>query len=119
MQRHLTYAIAVAATAFGAVGAADTARAQISKEIVGTWTLVSNMSVASDGKRTDTFGPNPKGTLMFDDKGHFAVVVMRSDLPKFASKSYRDGSPDDAKLSCRSGGSCAVARTRSQPKFAG
>jgi hypothetical protein len=97
MQRHLTYVIAVAATAFGAAWAADTAHAQISKEIVGTWTLVSNMSVASDGKRTDTFGPNPKGTLMFDDKGRFAVVVMRSDLPKFAGKSYRDGSPDEYK----------------------
>ena len=30
-------------------------------------------------------GPNPKGTMMADANGRFSIMVVRSDLPKFAS----------------------------------
>jgi hypothetical protein len=60
------------------------AHAQITKNLVGTWMLASN-TAQRDGKTIDNFGPNPKGTLILNSNGRFAVIVMRSDLPKFAS----------------------------------
>src|SRR5205085_10133451 len=56
--------------------------AQTAKDLVGTWTLVSNVE-ERDGKIVDNFGPNPKGILIFHNNGHYSVIVMRSDLPKF------------------------------------
>jgi Lipocalin-like domain len=97
MHRNMSFVLLLATTVLGASAAPTAALAQIGKDIVGTWTLVSNSSTASDGKRTDTFGVNPKGTLMFDANGRFTVVVMRSDLPKFAGKTYRDGTPEEYK----------------------
>jgi len=87
----------VLAVTAAAIAAPNAASAQISKDIVGTWTLISNSSVTADGKRTHTFGPDPIGTLMFDGNGRFAVITMRSDLPKFAGKGFRDGTPDEYK----------------------
>lgn len=97
MNNGMKFVLALAAAVIGALSAPSAALAQISKEIVGTWALVSNSSVTPDGKRTHTFGPAPIGTLMFDGNGRFAVVVMRSDLPKFAGKSFRDGTFDEYK----------------------
>jgi hypothetical protein len=97
MRSHLTSGLGTAAIALSTLCLPHAAHAQIGKEIVGAWTLVSNSSVAADGKRTDTFGPNPIGTLIFDGTGRFAVVVMRPDLPKFAGKSFRDGTADEYK----------------------
>ena len=97
MKSGMKFVLALSAAVLGTSLISHAASAQVSKDIVGTWTLVSNSSVTPDGKRTHTFGPSPTGTLMFDGNGHFAVVVMRSDLPKFAGKTFRDGTPDEYK----------------------
>jgi hypothetical protein len=52
--------------------------------IVGVWTLVS-VTVDRDGNKSQPFGPNPRGLLIFDRDGHFSLVAMRNDLPKIAS----------------------------------
>ena len=58
----------------------------IAQQIVGTWTLVSSVDIDSSGTRTDTWGPNPLGTYMFDSNGRFAQILLRSDLPKVANR---------------------------------
>jgi hypothetical protein len=50
----------------------------------GTWTLVSIYNEL-DGKKTDVFGPNPRGSLILTPGGSFSYVLMRASLPKFAS----------------------------------
>jgi hypothetical protein len=60
------------------------ADAQSAKDLVGTWKLVSNVA-ERDGKIVDNFGPSPKGILILHGNGHYSVMVMRADLPKFAS----------------------------------
>ena len=97
MNNGMKFVLALTAAVIGVLSAPSAASAQISKEIIGTWALVSNSSVTPDGKRTHTFGPAPIGTLMFDSNGRFTVVTMRSDLPKFAGKGFRDGTPDEYK----------------------
>ena len=59
---------------------------KLAEQLVGTWLLVSSVDIDSSGTRTDTWGRNPLGTYMFDDAGHFAQIVLRSDLPKAPSR---------------------------------
>ncbi len=65
--------------------------------LVGTWTLVSAASVSKDGSKVEVFGPNPNGTLIYTSDGHFALVQMRSDLPRLASNSRDRGTPEENK----------------------
>jgi hypothetical protein len=37
------------------------------------------------------------GSLMFDSDGHFSAIFMRADLPRYASDSRAQGTPDDYK----------------------
>ena len=53
-------------------------------QLVGTWTLVSYERAASGTKQTVA---NPKGILMFDVGGRYAMVGERGDRPKFKSAS--------------------------------
>jgi hypothetical protein len=64
------------------------ALAQSAKDLVGTWTLVS-----ADA----SYGPNPKGALIFDANGHFSAQLMKSDLPKYASNTRIQGTPEEYK----------------------
>src|ERR1044071_1485483 len=64
-------------------------------QLVGTWTFVSALDVHRDGTKTDRWGPNPKGILMFDGSGRFVQVIHRSDLPKFAASSQNAGTADE------------------------
>jgi hypothetical protein len=62
--------------------------------IVGVWTLVS-VTVDRDGNKSQPFGPNPKGLLIFERDGHFSLVAMRNDLPKVASNNRMTGTPSE------------------------
>jgi hypothetical protein len=64
-------------------------------QLVGTWTLVSEIDTQSDGKKSEGFGPNPLGTYMFDANGHFTQMLLRADLPKYANR--LQGTPDQYK----------------------
>src|SRR5262245_41894023 len=73
------------------------AYAQTAKDVVGTWDYVSADTVSPDGKRSPTFGPNPKGIVVFAANGHYALIVTRSGQPKFASNKRMEGTPEENK----------------------
>src|SRR5271154_2056331 len=88
----------VAALGFALAATPADARQKTWKEqIVGTWVMVSNVTTAPDGSKTDTYGPNPKAIAMFQKDGRMAVMTARADLPKFASGSRSTGTPDENK----------------------
>ena len=70
--------------------------ANTAEQLIGHWTLVSSKN-EQDGKTTEGFGPNPKGLLIFDRSGRYAILQFRSDLPKFASNSRDKGTPEENK----------------------
>ncbi len=45
---------------------AGNAVGQTAKDLVGTWTWASVEIVRPDGSRTQPFGANPKGNIVFD-----------------------------------------------------
>jgi hypothetical protein len=71
----------------GLLIAANHAVAQSAKDLVGTWTLTS----------ADAFGPNPKGSIMFDANGRFSAILMRNNLPKYASNNRTQATPAEHK----------------------
>lgn len=91
------------ATAFVGVmlsGAPDAWAQQTAKvleqQIVGTWSLAEQWA-EQDGKKTQRFGPNPKGIAIFEGNGRFAQIVLRPDLPKIASNNAMTGTADENK----------------------
>ena len=68
----------------------------LAQQAVGTWAVVSQY-VEQDGKRLQPFGDKPKGRVMYDDKGRFMLIALRSDLPRFASNNRMTGTVDEYK----------------------
>jgi hypothetical protein len=88
--------ITLIAMAFGLVfpGAAG---AQTAKDLIGTWANVSNVSVQPNGSRTDAFGPHGTGIAIFESNGHYAIINVNPDLPKFAANNRLQGTPAEDK----------------------
>ena len=73
------------------IGAISGALAQeLAKQIQGSWALVSNIN-EQDGKKTEVFGPNPRGFVVFTPEGRFSMIMMRASLPKFAANNRLKG----------------------------
>ena len=58
-------------------------RGSLRHQLVGNWTLVSYDRTAANGTKTQLFGVNPKGILMLDTSGRYAVMFGRADRAKF------------------------------------
>jgi Lipocalin-like domain len=69
----------------------------IKDQLVGTWIFVSAHDVKPDGSKVDPWGPNPKGAAMYDANGRYTFMIMRSDLPKFASNNRAQASAEEGK----------------------
>jgi hypothetical protein len=77
-----------AITALGLAMLPGNAVAQLAKDVVGSWTIVS---------AGDAYGPTPKGSLIFEPNGRFSVHLMRHDLPKYASNNRTQGTAGEYK----------------------
>jgi hypothetical protein len=94
MNRHRMLVISTASTLVGGVMLSTGALAQSAKDIVGTYTVASFWNVQGD-KRTELYGPHPKGLMRLDASGRYVVVLMRPDLPKFASNNRTTGTAEE------------------------
>jgi Lipocalin-like domain len=93
-----------AVTALGLVllsGAAISEQKTLQEQLVGTWKVVSVQNTRSDGSVIELFGPNPRGIAVFDARGNTAIVLMRSDRPKFAANNRDLGTPEENKATVR------------------
>ena len=77
-----------AISALGLALSAGNAAAQSAKDLVGIWTPVS----------VDAYGPNPKGSLIFEASGRYSLLLMRPDLPKYLSNNRLQGTPAEYKI---------------------
>jgi hypothetical protein len=65
--------------------------------LTGTWTLISVDNVLPDGTRVQPYGPQPKGILMFDAGGRYALQIFRSSRASFASNDKSRGTAEEYK----------------------
>src|SRR5262245_57644240 len=64
-------------------------------QIVGHWIFVSSIDTNKDGTKTNRFGPNAKGLVMFDPSGRFSFFIARADIPKFAANNINQGTAEE------------------------
>jgi hypothetical protein len=80
-----------------ALVAGDALGASAKSQLVGSWMLVSAINTDPSGNKVELFGPNPKGSFMLDRHGRFSILIVRPDLPKFASNNRMAGTPEEDK----------------------
>ena len=87
-----------AVTAMGLAMLQDGAVAQegtLKQQLVGTWTIVSDEITAPNGTKQQPYGANPKGILILDAGGRYAVVRGRADRPKLKSANRSEVTPQE------------------------
>jgi Lipocalin-like domain len=92
--------IATFATILSCVLASSSAIAQqktLKEQVTGHWIFVSSIDTNKDGTKTNRFGPNAKGLVMFDPSGRFSFFISRADLPKFAANNINQGTAEENK----------------------
>ena len=66
----------------------------LAQQIQGSWILVSIYN-EQDGKKIEPFGSKPRGSLILTPEGHFSMIFMRANLPKFASNNRVKGTAEE------------------------
>jgi|SRR5215475_2228305 len=88
-----------AVTALSVVTTAMAARTASAQQpdsaLAGAWTIVS-ITAGEGDKKTEPYGPDVKGTQVFDAGGRFAVVVTRGDLPKVAANNRQKATAEES-----------------------
>jgi hypothetical protein len=69
----------------------------LKQQLVGTWSYVSSADTNSEGVKSDRWGPNAKGSLIFESNGRYAFMISRSDIPKFAINNTNEGTASENK----------------------
>lgn len=68
----------------------------MSDGFVGTWRLVSFVSHDAKGREVRTYGPHPRGLLMYDNGGHMSVQIAPSDRSASGSDAAMHPGPETA-----------------------
>ena len=77
-------------------GSAVSQQTSIKDQIVGAWTLTSLVAEREDGSKTDLFGPNPKGIIIFSRDGHFSLFQSQAEVPRIAASDRAKATPEEA-----------------------
>jgi hypothetical protein len=67
-------------------GRAQTQQKTIKEQLIGSWKFSSSIDVRRSGRRVNRWGPNPAGIFIFDAGGHYAQMIMRTDVRAFGAK---------------------------------
>ncbi len=60
----------------------------------GSWILVELYNEA-DGKKSEPFGPNPRGSMLLTPDGRFSMTILKASIPKFASNVRTKGTVEE------------------------
>jgi Lipocalin-like domain len=88
--------VAIALGAASLLGVAAAQQSSIKDQLVGTWMLVSVVNEAADGSKSEGFGSNPKGVIIFANDGHFSLFQSRAEVPKIAASDRAKATPEEA-----------------------
>ena len=97
MNRRNILSLSVIAT-FGIImlpGSTIAQQKSLKEQLVGTWIIVSNDATAPDGKKTQLFGPNPNGILVYDATGQYVQIIVHPGVPKFKISNRQKGTPEE------------------------
>jgi Lipocalin-like domain len=67
----------------------------LKEQLIGSWIIVSNSSMAPDGSGHQLFGAAPKGLLVFDASGQYSQILVNPSVPKFKINNRLKGTPEE------------------------
>jgi hypothetical protein len=70
--------------------------AQIANDAIGMWAFVSSIN-EQNGRKTETYGPGATGVMVLDSSGRYAITIIATGLPKFASNNRTTAAAEEAK----------------------
>jgi hypothetical protein len=68
----------------------------LQKQLIGTWTLISVANIYPDSSRVYPYGKDPQGLLMFDEKGNYAIQILKAERPKIESGDKNKCTPEES-----------------------
>jgi hypothetical protein len=68
----------------------------LQKELIGTWTLISVVNIYPDSSRVYPYGEDPQGLLMFDEKGNYAIQILKAGRPIIESGDKNKCTPEES-----------------------
>ena len=86
---------AAALTAYTQTGNKARSNNSLQKQLIGTWTLVSVDNIYPDSSRMHPYGEGPKGLLVFDEKGNYAIQILKAVRPPVASGDKNKCTPEE------------------------
>jgi hypothetical protein len=92
MRRHLMPG-PVAAAAFALAllpGGGIAQQNRLKDQVSGVWTLISDEHTSPEGAIQQPLGRNPKGILILDSGGRYAMVLFKSDRPRLRSRTPQE-----------------------------
>jgi len=102
MKLGLGFAALVLATSTFALAEKGAKGGALKQQIVGTWSLVSDV-IDQDGGKVAPFGDAPKGSMILAPNGTFSLVITKPDVPKFASNNRATGTDVENKAAVQGG----------------
>ncbi|MFT3745690.1 MAG: lipocalin-like domain-containing protein [Pyrinomonadaceae bacterium] len=93
--KNLILAVFMLVSAYGVQ--AQVSQKQLTKQVIGTWHLVSVTFTSKDGVVSQPYGESPQGILIFTGDGEYSAAIMRVGRPKFASGDKSKGTPEENK----------------------
>jgi hypothetical protein len=92
MYLRLTFAVAALCLCISQL--AERATAQSTQDLVGAWIAVSN-TAEQGGVKSEPYGANPQGMLIFEPGGRYGLILSKKDAPKLASNNRMTGTADE------------------------
>jgi hypothetical protein len=77
-------------------GPAHAEEQSIKDGIVGAWSLVAVTADLANGNKSEPFGADPKGTIIFTSDGHFSLFQSRAELPKISTNDRTKATTEEA-----------------------
>lgn len=66
-----------------------------STDLIGLWTLVAVENLNPDGTKTLPYGNSPKGFLVFDKSGNYAIQILKASRPKVTAGDKNKATPEE------------------------
>jgi hypothetical protein len=76
-------------------GSALAQQKSLKEQVSGVWTLVSLEQATPNGTKREPMGANPKGMLILDSGGRYALVLTKAAPPKVKSGNRLEATTED------------------------
>ena len=65
------------------------------EDLTGIWSLVAVENSNPDGRKTLPYGENPKGMLVLEKNGNYAIQILKANRPKVAAGDKNKATPEE------------------------